>query len=498
MNSLEAGVRASLAARIGEDRVIDPMNILATLLKGVGLKPDAAGGDVRFEGRDPIIASPLPLATMAAVSLMAKAVSAADIWRTRTGEGQDLAVHLGQVLHRLCPFYDRKWELLNGYPPGTPQDPTNPFMPGYMYPTRDGRTIQFINIYPRTKTAALAFLRCNDSPAAIGEAIRGYDAFALEEAANRAGLQATVVRTTEEFLASPQAPYVRDLPLIEIEKIGDSALEPFAADPVTPLDGVRALGLGHVIAGAGFGRALAYHGADVLNLWRPGDFEMDLTYYTANVGMRSSILELADPVDFARFTSLVRGADIFFSNRRPGYLKRFHLTASQLAEVRPGLIHVEMSLYGARGPWANRTGFDQNAGAVSGVLSLEGTPESPRLTEIFVVNDYAMAWLSAVGAMAALKRRAIEGGSYRVRISLVRLSLWLLEMGLFDKAYAQSVAGSAAEHAYLDPELFTAETPCGLYQGVTDQVSMSRTPGHYAIPLVPRGSSRAEWLVPRT
>jgi hypothetical protein len=153
-----------------------------------------------------------------------------------------------------------------------------------------------------------------------------------------------------------------------------------------------------------------------------------------------------------------------------------------------------MSLYGSRGPWANRTGFDQNAGGVSGVFSIEGTPQTPRLTEIFVVNDYAMAWLAAVGTMAALKRRAIEGGSYRVRLSLVRLSLWLLQMGVFDKEYARTVAGTQGEHSYISPELFTADTPCGHYQGLTDQVVMSRTPGYYQTPLVPRGSSRPEWL----
>lgn len=102
--------------------------------------------------------------------------------------------------------------------------------------------------------------------------------------------------------------------------------------------------------------------------------------------------------------------------------------------------------------------------------------------------------ISSIAVAAALKRRATEGGSYRIRISLARLSLWLLEMGIFDKTYARSVAGKGGEHAYLAPELFQAETPCGHYQGVTDQVFMSRTPGQYAVPLVPRGASRAEWL----
>jgi crotonobetainyl-CoA:carnitine CoA-transferase CaiB-like acyl-CoA transferase len=491
--NLEDKVRAALASPISDDATLNPMEKLAEVLGSVGLSTSSSGGKIVFEGADPILASPLPLATMAGVALMAKAVAAADIWRYRTGQSQDLSVKLGQVLHRLCPFYDRKWELLNGYAPATPQDPTNPFMPSFMYQTRDGRWIQFINIYPKTKTAALAFLQCNDDARAIGEAIRKWDAFPLEEAANRAGLQANVIRTVEEFLKTEQYTYLKDLPLIEIEKIGESEPEQFSENAQAPLDGVRALGLGHVIAGAGFGRALAYHGADVLNVWRPQDFEMDLTYYTANVGMRSATLDIAESSSMGRFMSLLRESDVFFANRRPGYLERYHLTAQEVSDIRPGIVHVDMSLYGPRGPWANRTGFDQNAGGVSGILSLEGTPEAPRLTEIFVVNDYAMSWLGAVGAMVALKRRAIEGGSYRVRLSLVRLSLWLLHMGIFDKEYARRVAGTEGKHAYLAPTIFQADTPCGHYQGVTDQVTMSATSGGYRTPLVPRGSCRPEW-----
>ena len=494
MSDLKTRIRTALGSPLKSDTVINPMYELTEVLSAFGLKPEDTGGTIEFCGRDPIIASPLPLATMAAVGLMTKAVAAACLWRDRTGEGQDLKVDVGKVLHRLCPFYDRKWELLNGYPLGTPQDPTNPFMPSFMYRTRDDRWIQFVNIYPRTKTSALAFLACNDDPRAIGEAIRRWDAFQLEEVANRAGLQANVVRTVEEFLATDQYQYLKDLPLIEIEKIGDSPPEAFQGNARTPLAGVRALGIGHVIAGSGMGRALAYHGADVLNVWRPQDFEMDLTYYTANVGMRSCTLDISHGEAMMRFQSLVRDADVFFSNRRPGFLQASHTTADELAAIRPGIVHVDMSLYGSKGPWANRTGFDQNAGGVSGVFAIEGTPETPRLTEVFVVNDYVMAWLGAVGAMVALRRRAREGGSYRVRVCLVRLSLWLLHMGIFDKEYARSVAGRAAGHEYLPPDLFSAETPCGAYQGVTDQVHMSRTPGVYEVPLVPRGSSRAEWL----
>ena len=81
-------------------------------------------------------------------------------------------------------------------------------MPTDMYPTRDGRRMLLMNVYPALKTKALAFFGCNDDPKAIGEVVRKWDAFPLEDAMDRAGLQATVVRSPEEFLAEEQGQHV--------------------------------------------------------------------------------------------------------------------------------------------------------------------------------------------------------------------------------------------------------------------------------------------------
>jgi crotonobetainyl-CoA:carnitine CoA-transferase CaiB-like acyl-CoA transferase len=105
-----------------------------------------------------------------------------------------------------------------------------------------------------------------------------------------------------------------------------------------------------------------------------------------------------------------------------------------------------------------------------------------------------VGWFGIVGILAALRRRAAEGGSYRVTVSLTRTVLWLLSLGIFDKAYAKATAGSSDEHVYVAPDLFTAETPLGTYQGLTDQVVMSRTRGSFKTVLLPRGSSQPEWL----
>src|SRR5262249_30077653 len=132
--------------------------------------------------------------------------------------------------------------------------------------------------------------------------------------------------------------------------------------------------------------------------------------------------------------------------------------------------------------------------AVTGVFAIEGPPEQPKSTPVIHICDNEVGWFGTVGILAALRRRAVEGGSYRVTVSLTRTVLSLLSLGIFDEAYGQAMAGSSDEHAYVAPDLFTAETPFGTYQGMTDQVVMSRTPGSFRTVLVPRGSSKLEWL----
>jgi crotonobetainyl-CoA:carnitine CoA-transferase CaiB-like acyl-CoA transferase len=127
-------------------------------------------------------------------------------------------------------------------------------------------------------------------------------------------------------------------------------------------------------------------------------------------------------------------------------------------------------------------------------MALEGSPEQPQLPPIIVVNDYLTSWLAQVGVVAALRRRAQEGGSYHVHVSLTRVALWILSLGIFDKAWAHRTANASELHRYLDPETFRAPTPLGDYQGIGEQVAMSRTPGRYDPILLPRGACPAAWL----
>lgn len=471
----------------------DINNELEKILSEIGMKESDCGGKVTFEGKDPIVNSPLRLASCASIGLAAKAVAVAKIWRMRGGKEQNINVDLRKSLRRLSPFVEGRWEKLNGFAPGRPSDPFNPFLFDF-YKTKDGRFVMPLNPYPGLKSATLQLLGCDDSRKSVAHAISKWDALDLEEAGEKIGIVMPLVRTVDEFLDEETFEILSKTNLIEIEKIGESEPEPLSVGVSSPLEGIRGLGMGQVIAGAGFGRALALHGADCLNIWRPSDFEFDNTYYTANVGVRSCILNPETEEGREKFNELLKGADIFYENRRPALIERLGISAKECAQIRPGIIHCSVTLNGPTGPWTDRGGFDQTAGSITGVMALEGTIYNPKLPPIKVVNDYVLSWLLAVGALRALERRAVEGGSYRVHVSLTRVSIWLLSLGIFDKEFVEKTVDSTKEHTQLEPDLFTAKTPCGNYQGVTEQVEMSETPGAYKTVLVPRGSCQPEWL----
>jgi crotonobetainyl-CoA:carnitine CoA-transferase CaiB-like acyl-CoA transferase len=467
------------------------------VLNDVGLSTADTGGKLTFYGSDPILQSPLRFGTMAAIGLAARSVAVAALWRQATGEGQNISVDVRKALRRFCGFFDGKWETVNGRPPSPGGYAVSPFLKmgdAFFRETRDGRYVVALDIYPQLLVRTLDFLRCSPSTESINNAILKWDAAELEQAAAAEGLVLAMVRTNEEFRREAQYEQVLSkMPLITVEKIGESDPVPLKASGNLPLYGIRAFGMGHVIAGGAMGRDMALYGADVLNIWRPRDSEIEAFAWDVQVGMRSTILDDSKE-DRARFNQLLQDADVFFANKRPGFLKKHDLDADVLCEQKPGLIHATVVLHGEKGPWSNRPGFDEIGATVSGLFTIEGSSTRPKQPPIVPICDNVVAWLGTTGILAALRRRAIEGGSYRVTVSLTRTVLWLLSLGIFDKGYARATAGSSDEHAYIAPDLFTAETPLGTYQGMTDQIVMSRTPGSFRTVLVPRGSSKPEWL----
>jgi crotonobetainyl-CoA:carnitine CoA-transferase CaiB-like acyl-CoA transferase len=477
--------------------------VLDEVLSTVGMNVKDAGGTVRISGgADPLIASPFLFAAASAVALGAKGVAASAIWRDRGGDDQDISIDPRRAFQRFAGFATGRWNLINGRPPSNKFFKYNPFtdLP-FFRATRDGRHVVALNIYPGLHQKALKLLDCADDSRSINEAIAQWDADELEEAGAAAGVIIAKVRSTEEFFQEPQYQQVlQHMPLISIEKIADGDPQPLSAGASRPLEGVRALGMGHVIAAAALGRDLASFGADVMNVWRPDDSEVEMFYWDTQVGMRSTYLSDTGN-DRATLDELLRETDVFFSNRHPGHLEQVGLTAEEVAVGHRGLIHAQVLLHGAEGPWATRPGFDEIGACVSGIFALGGTLQDPKQPPMLPIVDNIVGWFGTVGVLEALRRRAVDGGSYRVRVSLTRVCLWLMSLGILDKEFAARTAGSTPEHTAVAPELFTAETPLGTYQGVTDQIEFSSLPqGFTTTVLQPMGANRPEWLpkAPRT
>jgi crotonobetainyl-CoA:carnitine CoA-transferase CaiB-like acyl-CoA transferase len=245
--------------------------------------------------------------------------------------------------------------------------------------------------------------------------------------------------------------------------------------------------MAHVLAGPQFGTVLAEQGADVLNVWAPKNYEPLRTYCYANTGLRSTTLDGTTPHGRAALQTLLRDADVFFANRRPAKIASPGLDAEGCAALRPGIVHVSFSCFGERGPWADWAGFDPHAQAVTGIAALEGSLDEPKMPPTHIYNDLVSAWLAAAGAMAALRRRSVEGGSWRVRISLARCSVWLRSFGLVERAPGDLPP-------LPEPDLREADTPLGRYRYIPSQLDMSATPPWFEHPLTVKGAAPPRWL----
>jgi len=298
-----------------------------------------------------------------------------------------------------------------------------------------------------------------------------------------------VVRSPSEWLAHEQGALLAAQPVVGLERVGDAPVRDFAAAE-RPFEGVRVLSFTHAVAGPTVGRTLAEHGADVLCGTRPNDYEHEFIYAEANVGSRSAYIDFDTSTGQERAARLLADADVVVNNHRSGSLERHGLDPRQLAKRHPGLISVSVTCYGSSGPWAQRGGFDMNGSAASGLMTIEGTESAPTLPVTALINDYITGYMGAIGATAALVKRATEGGSWHVTVSLTRSAMWCGSLGRVNP----SLAGCDDDHRLREPLPYDAPSPLGDVHMLAPPVKFSVTPPSWPDPiLVPRGSSHAEW-----
>jgi CoA:oxalate CoA-transferase len=203
--------------------------------------------------------------------------------------------------------------------------------------------------------------------------------------------------------------------------------------PAALLDGLTVLDLSRVLAGPHATRLLADLGARVLKVERPGEGDEmrrshlqlepgrddQSTYFTrVNAGKQSVAVDLGHPAGREVVLDLARRADVVVENFLPGVAARLGCDWAALSRVKPDLVYCSISGFGQTGPLATTPAFHHIANALSGVMSLEGGPDGPRVGYLQTAD--VLAGTHAFGAiLAALWRRARTGRGAYLDVSML-------------------------------------------------------------------------------
>ena len=458
-------------------------------IRGQGLPP---GTQVEINGSDPVFSAPFRIGETAAAVHAGVGIAVSDIWCLKTGQSQHVSVDVRSAAATMCSVSYLQKQGANG----EYERPANAQLAEALritepWLTRDGRWFLPHFTLPNLKERVLGVLGCEPTPEAVENAVAQWDALDLEEAIAEARGCGAMVRSCEEWLEHPHGQFLADKPIVEIRKIGDSAPEPFP-DGTRPLSGIRVLDLTRILAGPTAARTLAEHGADVLMV--AADHLPQITECVIDTchGKRSCFLDLEHMGDARQLRKLVLGADVFSEGYRTGTLARRGFGAEELAELRPGIIYVSISCFGADGPLSHRAGWEQIAQCVTGIC-MDYSPDRPRIMYV-TACDYMTGYLGAYGALLALARRAQEGGSYHVNVSLCQSGMFLDRQGRTDFIKSDANIVDAVSGAELDSLRIETETGYGNLRHLGPVLKMSETQPHWSRPTPLLGADRPEWI----
>jgi crotonobetainyl-CoA:carnitine CoA-transferase CaiB-like acyl-CoA transferase len=192
------------------------------------------------------------------------------------------------------------------------------------------------------------------------------------------------------------------------------------------LNGIRVLEQGTFITGPCAGMMLADLGADVIKVESPdGDpyrsYQGDHYsphFQAYNRNKRSIALDLKKTEERGLFDSLVREADVFIQNFRPGTAARLGAGSDRLRAINPRLIYTSISGFGASGPYAERPSYDSVAQALSGFLSVVVDSSRPRFLGP-ALADAITGIYAAYGVLGALVQRGRSAEGALVEVSML-------------------------------------------------------------------------------
>lgn len=201
-----------------------------------------------------------------------------------------------------------------------------------------------------------------------------------------------------------------------------------------PLAGVRVLECASVIAGPYSSYLLTLLGAETIKIERPGQGDwmrgqggdealvaagMGSTFLSCNAGKRSVALNLKDPrgVEIAR--RIAATVDVMIENWRPGTAARLGVGFPDIEAVNPRIVYCSISGFGQDGPMSPRPAYDHIIQAVSGIMSVTGTPETAPSRTGPPLVDYMTGLSAAVAILAALRERDRTGEAQLIDVGML-------------------------------------------------------------------------------
>ena len=255
-----------------------------------------------------------------------------------------------------------------------------------------------------------------------------------------------------------------------------------------PLAGVRVLECASVIAGPYCSYLLTLLGAETIKIERPitgdwmrsqgGDDALNAAglgsmFLSCNAGKRSVTLNLKDPRGVQIARELASRADVMIENWRPGTAARLGVGYDDIRKVNPRIVYCSISGFGQDGPMSPRAAYDHIVQAVSGIMSVTGTPETAPSRTGPPMVDYLTGLAAALAVLAGLRERDRNGQAQHLDVGM--LDCAVAAMGSIISAQvnggiAAAPIGNAAASGAPSSGLFqTGTTPLTMVANTEDQ-----------------------------
>lgn len=458
---------------------MDPREALQNIWTTGDMPPDALRHAI-LTGADPVLPSSFAVGTAAQSPVAAAALAACELGHTRGQARQNVTVDMQHAALECSGWFSldgrvpEQWDKFSG-----------------LYRCADGWVRIHAN-FAHHRDGALRLLGLDPQTAQRADAERAmlsWRALDFEQAAADAKLVAAAFRSFDAWDQHPQGRAVAALPLMHFERIGDAPPQvlPALSEDDRPLAGIRVLDLTRILAGPVCGRALAAYGADVMLVNSPKLPNIESIADTSR-GKLSVHADLQTAEGRATLEQLLAGAHVFVQGYRPGGLDALGFDPQAAAARRPGIVYVTLSAYGETGPWRGRRGFDSLVQTATGFNHAEaeaaGSADPKPLP--MQILDYATGHLMAFAASAALRRQALEGGSWHVRLSLAQTGHWIRNLGRVENGFAVTRPDRG-------PYLETAPSGFGELVALRHSARLERTPVRWAHPSVPPGTNAPVW-----